>query len=563
MSVFSIATKVIFIRPTNPTTICYSKHLWVNYHTLASFANLRMNLLHELLNTVTERREYLYVLLKQHIVLSLGAIAITTFIGVGTGILILYKSKLRQIILGLVNFLYTIPTIAMFGLFIPFLGIGFMNALLVLVIYGLLPVIRNTYTGLSEVDSQFIDAAKGMGSTRLQIFTKIRWPLAFPTILSGFRTMVVMTISLAGLASFIGAGGLGQAIYRGINTNNSALIIVGSVSVALVALVADLLIGLFEKSIKTNFFSLSKKGAWFKHIAIFVIIALFLLFIIYQIPGSSKRTIVVASKPTSEQYILGEIMAQLIEGNTNLKVQRRFGIGGGTSNIHPAMLSGEIDIYPEYTGTAWLFVLKKSKAENVDSLYTALKETYNEKYKLTWICRLGFNNTYTLALPEEIARQERIKSFSDLAAQSSQFVFGAEFDFFEREDGFPGLKKTYPFHFKKTVELDINLKFQALQNHTVNVIDAFSTDSRIRQLNLLVLTDDKHFFPAYQAGIVIRNQTLQQYPVLGSLLLKLKSLIHDADMLQMNYEVEIIGKTPEKVAREFLEYHHLTGISHE
>lgn len=517
----------------------------------------RMDHLTDFFKTITERRDYLYELLVQHIFLSLGAIVIITFIGLAAGILILHKSKLRQIVLGIVNFLYTIPSIAMFGLFIPLVGIGYLNALLVLVIYGLLPVIRNTYTGLNEVDPQLLDAAKGMGATPLQIFIRIRWPLAFPTILAGFRTMVVMTIALAGLASFIGAGGLGQAIYRGINTNNSSLIIVGSLSVAFLALFADLLIGLYEKSVKARYIRVTKKKGWYKYAAISVTVILISLFAIFHSPVNSNRTIVVASKPTSEQYILGEIIAKYIEANTDLEVERKFGIGGGTSNIHPAMLTGEIDIYPEYTGTSWLFVLKNQQINNADSLYFALKNAYSDKFNLTWICRLGFNNTFTLALPEVLAKQENITTFSDLAAKSNQFDFGAEFDFFEREDGFQGLEKLYPFHFKNNVELDINLKFQALENQTVNVINAFSTDSRIRQLKLRVLRDDKMFFPAYQAGIVIRNKTLQKYPELKSLLMKLEGLITDSTMQQMNYEVEIAKKMPEKVALNFLNKHHL------
>lgn len=188
-----------------------------------------MSILFDIIKTVQERHEYLYELLIQHILLSLAAIAIITIIGLATGIGILYNPKFRGTILGTVNFLYTIPSIAMFGLFIPLIGIGYVNALVVLAIYGLLPVIRNTYTGLNVVDPLLLDAAKGMGATEWQVFSRVRWPLAFPTIVSGFRTMVVMTIALAGLASFIGAGGLGQAIYRGINTNNSALILVGSI----------------------------------------------------------------------------------------------------------------------------------------------------------------------------------------------------------------------------------------------------------------------------------------------------------------------------------------------
>jgi glycine betaine/choline ABC-type transport system substrate-binding protein len=216
------------------------------------------------------------------------------------------------------------------------------------------------------------------------------------------------------------------------------------------------------------------------------------------------------------------------------------------------MLKGEIDIYPEYTGTAWLFILKESPMKNPDSLYAALKTTYAGQFNLEWACRLGFNNTFTLALPESVAQNQHINTFSELAVQSNQFVFGAEFDFFEREDGFSGLNKVYPFNFKNEVELDINLKFQALENQTVDVINAFSTDSRIRQMNLRVLKDDKQFFPAYQAGIVVRNESLRKYPELKGLFERLENSISDSAMLQLNYEVEIENKSPNEVAANFL-----------
>lgn len=515
-------------------------------------------MLTDFLKTISERRNYLYDLLIQHILLSLGAILIITLIGIAIGIAILHKPKLRQIVLGLVNFLYTIPSIAMFGLFIPLIGIGYGNALMVLVIYGLLPVIRNTFTGLNEVDPLLLDAAKGMGASSWQVFSRIRWPLAFPTILSGFRTMVVMTIALAGLASFIGAGGLGQAIYRGINTNNSSLILVGSLSVAFLALLADLIIGAIEKSLKTRQANTGRKKRFLKYSGYFILAGLIIVIILSRPGNSSGKEIVVASKPTAEQYILGEVISQMIESNTEIHVIRKFGIGGGTSNIHPAMLTGEIDIYPEYTGTSWLFVLKKLQISNPDSLYTALQIEYSLRYKLNWICRLGFNNTFTLALPEAIAKKYAISSFSDLASKSNEFVFGAEFDFFEREDGFQGLKKIYPFNFKHQVELDVNLKFQALENYTVDVINAFSTDSRIRQMNLRTLRDDKMFFPAYQAGIVIRDETLLKFPELDGLLKLLEGIIDDSTMLQMNYEVEINKKSPDEVAKTFLISHGLT-----
>ena len=516
-----------------------------------------MTLLNDIFTTIAERSDYLYELLVQHILLSFSAILIISVIGISTGIVILHHKKWRQIILGTVNFLYTIPSIAMFGLFIPLIGIGYGNALVVLVIYGLLPVIRNTYTGLSEVDPLLLDAAKGMGATPWQVFSRIRWPLAFPTIVSGFRTMVVMTIALAGLASFIGAGGLGQAIYRGINTNNSSLILVGSIAVALLALVADWGIGAIEKSLKTKAKKPDQKSRFLKYFGLGIFALLFIFMLLPKPVNSSGEKIVVATKPTAEQYILGEIIAQLVENNTDIQVIRKFGIGGGTSNIHPAMLKGEIDIYPEYTGTAWLFILKEPHIKNPDSLYSALTKAYDEQFNLEWACRLGFNNTFTLALPELVAQNQKITTFSELAVKSKLFVFGAEFDFFEREDGFTGLNKVYPFNFKNEVELDINLKFQALENHTVDVINAFSTDSRIRQMNLRVLKDDKQFFPAYQAGIVIRKESLQTYPELKGLLKRLENMISDSTMMQLNYEVEIEKKSPSQVAVNFLKQHKL------
>jgi len=504
-----------------------------------------------------DRHDYLYGLFVQHVYLSAVAIVIITVIGLGTGLGILQKPGLRRVVLGIVNFMYTIPSIAMFGLFIPLVGIGFTNALVVLVIYGLLPMIRNTCTGLSEVDPHLLDAAKAMGATPRQVFVRIRWPLAFPTILSGFRTMVVMTIALAGLASFIGAGGLGQAIYRGINTNNASLILIGSIAVAILALLTDLLIGSFEHSLKPG-----KPRTWRRYLKYGGLLLLAGMFIgpLFTTPAKrSGHEIVVASKPTAEQYILGEMIAQVIEENSNISVVRKFGIGGGTSNIHPAMLKGEADIYPEYTGTAWLFILKKTKVDNPDSLYARLKKIDDEKFDLEWICRLGFNNTFALALPETVASREHIRTISDLAAKSDRFRFGAEFDFFEREDGFKGLANVYPLHFKKQVELDVNLKFQALENNLVDVIDVFSTDSRIRQMNLRVLTDNRNFFPSYQAGIVVRGQTLREYPVLRKLLRQLDGLISDSTMQHLNYEVEIEKQSPARVARSFLEAKGMMG----
>ena len=206
------------------------------------------------LKLLVDRKEFFINLITEHMVLSGIPIVIITIIGIPVGIYMTRNRKFEKIILSLINFIYTIPSIAMFGILIPILGIGKKNAILALTIYGLLPVIRNTFVGINEVDKEIKDAAIAMGSTDRQLLINIEFPLALPVIVAGFRTMVVMTIALAGIASFIGAGGLGVAIWRGITTYFMEMTFVGSILVASIAVIADYLIGLIEKRVTKNIF---------------------------------------------------------------------------------------------------------------------------------------------------------------------------------------------------------------------------------------------------------------------------------------------------------------------
>jgi osmoprotectant transport system permease protein len=208
-----------------------------------------MGIIKEIFQLFADRTDFFVQLLIQHIILSAISIAIITVIGIALGVLISENKSLASIVLAMTNFFYTIPSIALFGFLVAITGIGAKSAIIALVIYGLLPIIRNTYVGLVEIDPQIIDAAVGMGSTELQLLRKVRFPLAMPIIFAGFRNMVVMTIALAGIASFIGAGGLGVAIWRGITTNYPAMTIAGSLLVALLAIFSDIVLGFIEKRI--------------------------------------------------------------------------------------------------------------------------------------------------------------------------------------------------------------------------------------------------------------------------------------------------------------------------
>ena len=207
----------------------------------------------QLLQILWERRDFFLTCLLEHIRISLTAVACAGVLGILAGIWISRHKKAAGMVLGVINVIYTIPSISLLGFLIPFTGIGNKTAIIALTVYGLLPIVRNTYTGLTNVDASVLEVAEGLGADKKQIMFGIRFPLALPMIISGFRTMVVMIIAMGGIASFIGAGGLGVAIYRGITTYNMTLTAAGSVLIAALALLSDWLLSKAEKAVNRRY----------------------------------------------------------------------------------------------------------------------------------------------------------------------------------------------------------------------------------------------------------------------------------------------------------------------
>lgn len=277
----------------------------------------------EMWSIFIDRKEFFLDLLWEHLEISLISILIAILFGGLVGILMSEFQKSAKPTLGIINFLYTIPSISMLGFLIPLSGIGNTTAVIALTVYALLPMVRNTYTGITTVEPSILEAAKGMGSTRLQILFKIKLPLAMPVIMTGIRNMVTMTIALAGIASFIGAGGLGVAIYRGITTNNAAMTMVGSLLIAILALVMDVLLGFVENKFKKR----RKKARKNNKIIVACTVIICLGIIISTILNHTKKeTIHIATKPMTEQYVLGEMLDILIEQDTDLNVELTQGI---------------------------------------------------------------------------------------------------------------------------------------------------------------------------------------------------------------------------------------------
>ena len=505
-------------------------------------------MVNQLVKLLTEDFKFFLNLTVEHILISLLAISIASILGIILGIIISEYRRFSGLILGTVNILYTIPSIALLGFFITITGVGNTTALIALIIYALLPIIRSTYTGIVNINPLIIEASEGMGSTKLQQLFKVKLPLALPVLMSGIRNMVTMTIALAGIASFVGAGGLGVAIYRGITTNNSAMTFLGSLLIAILALIFDFILGIIEKRLTNH--KRTKYKVNFKLIILGLFIIIFGAY--FSLNSKKDKTINIATKPMTEGYILGQMLTELIEQDTDLKVNMTTGVGGGTSNIHPAILKGEFDLYPEYTGTSWEAVLKKEGSYD-ESKFDELQKEYKEKYNLEYVNLYGFNNTYGLAVNRDIAEKYNLKTYSDLAAVSNNLIFGAEYDFFEREDGYKELQKVYNVDFKKKIDMDIGLKYQAMKDKKIDVMVIFTTDGQLAISDVVVLEDDKKMYPSYRAGTVVRSEILSKYPELKAVLEKLNNILDDKTMADLNYQVESEGKKPEDVAREYLQ----------
>ncbi len=282
------------------------------------------------------------------------------------------------------------------------------------------------------------------------------------------------------------------------------------------------------------------------------LLVLILVTIFAFVGCSGSNTITVGSKDFGENILLGEIFAQLIEAKTDLKVHRKLNMGGTFVNFN-AMRNKQLDIYPEYTGTALTATLEMDVINDPTESYNVVKDEYLKRYDIVWLEPLGFNNTYTLAITPEVAAQYPMETFSDLAEYAPNLVFGAEHEFFDRQDGFDGLIAEYGLNFKgEPLKMVVALKYQAIGQGDMDITDAFSTDGQLQQFNLKVLEDDKGFFPPYHAAPIIRKATLDAHPELEEVLNLLAGRIGDERMAALNYEADVKGRPTEEVATQFL-----------
>jgi len=284
-----------------------------------------------------------------------------------------------------------------------------------------------------------------------------------------------------------------------------------------------------------------------------ITLSLVLVLFLFTITACSPKedSITIGSKNFTESRLLATMFQILIEEKTDLEAEvKEF---GGTQLAFAAVKSGDVDVYPEYTGTAYTVMLDLPAISDADETYTIVKDRFKEDYNLEWLGQLGFNNTYVLTVREEMATELNLEKFSDLSDHDQDLVLGTTFEFLERSDGYPGLQEHYGFEFAEAKGFDPGLTYSSLRNGDIDVIDAFSTDGRIKAFNLYTLEDDKQFFPPYYAAPLVNGETLEKYPELGEALSLLENQITDEEMRQLNYSIDEEGKTEEQVARDFLQ----------
>jgi osmoprotectant transport system permease protein len=465
------------------------------------------------------------------------------------------KPRLGSPLIGVANVAQTIPSLAMFGFLIPLPlvgGIGAKAALIVLILYALLPVMRTTVSGLKGIDPAVREAGLAMGMTDQQLLYQVELPLALSAIIAGVRVATVVGVGTATIAAAIGAGGLGEYIFRGVASVNSTVILAGAIPAALLALIADFALGRMERRLAPE---RSRSGSSRVGLAIAagaVALALIVGGLIWS--DRARGRVVVGSKNFTEQVILGELISQLIERDTQLKVSRKLNLGD-TLVCDKAMRAGDLDVYVEYTGTALTAVFKQPVRMNVEEVKLIVEACYSITDR-TMMPPLGFENTYVILVRNEDARRLGLKTISDVIPHAPSWRAGFGAAFLDREDGYQGLVSHYGLRFAgEPRSMDLSLVYRALADQEVDLIAGDATNGLIAKLDLFALEDDRRYFPPYHAVPVGRTEVLNRHPELRAIFDRLAGAVSDQEMRQMNYEAEVERRDARAIARAYLERH--------
>lgn len=501
-----------------------------------------------LLHFWTTHRGELAVLLGQHVMLVMLSTLAAVVLAVPLGIFASRRPGLAAPLTAIAGIVQTVPSLAMFGFLLPVPligGVGARAALVVLILYGLLPIVRTTIAGLRAIDPAVREAGVAMGMTDRQLLRTVELPLALPSILAGIRVAAVVAVGSATIAAAIGAGGLGEFIYRGLSMVDTTVILAGAIPAALLALAVDGLLLWLERSFASRRRRRTASAALAGALVALAVGASVLA------AGRSSGAIVVGSKNFTEQVILGELVAQTIE-QTGVAVDRRLNLGG-TLICDRALMTGDIDAYVEYTGTALTAVFHEPITTDTAAVFEIVRDRYARSGR-TLLAPLGFNNTFAILVRGRDARALNLQTIDDAAREAGRWRAAFGYEFLERPDGFPGLARLYGLRFADQPRvMDLTLTYRALASGQVDLIAGDATAGLIKGLDLFQLQDNRRYFPPYDAAIVARSNTLLQHPQVRAALERLSGRISANDMRAMNYAADAEHRDIPTIVREFLQ----------
>jgi osmoprotectant transport system permease protein len=445
--------------------------------------------------------------LGQHVIVSVTALLLGLAVSLPLAVLATRRASVRWPLLAFASLIQTIPGLALLALFYPLLlglsmateamfgkgfsALGFLPAVLALALYSMLPVLRNTITGILGIDPAVNQAALGVGMTPRQSLWMVELPIALPVIMAGIRTSAVWVIGTATLSTPIGQTSLGNYIFAGLQTQNWVLVLFGCVSAAVLALVVDQLLALVESGVGARKRERIAAGA----------VGLFLVLAAALAPGLARptATYIIGAKTFTEQFILAALIQDRLQGD-GFSSARRDGLG--STVIFEALAAGEIDVYVDYSGTIWANHMRRTDARSREQVLTEVGEWLHKERGIRMLGGLGFENAYALAMTRKRADALGVRTIADLARHASQLSMGADYEFLDRPE-WAALREAYGLRFRQQRQMDPTFMYGAVASGEVDVISAFSSDGRIARYDLVVLADPRQSIPPYDAILML------------------------------------------------------------
>ena len=473
-----------------------------------------------------------------HLILTLIALSLGIVISIPLGIWAAQSVTVKRPLLALVSIIQTFPSVAILALVVAMLGgqIGTIPAVIALVLYSMLPIVRNTVTGLETIPSEVADAAKGIGMSPNQILVKVRLPLALPIIIAGIRTATVWTVGLATLSTLVGATSFGNYIFTGLQIRNLVAVTVGSLAAAIMAVVLDSLIAGVQWLVENrNQHSATKK---YKQVKVVVATAFLIgiVFSTYSLLPDSEADFVVGGKGFTEQHIIAGLLKAELE-RSGFEVDQRLGLGSEV--VYSATANETVDVYLEYTGTVWANRMNKSQNPGREAVMRGVIDHVENRDGMVSVGTLGFQNLYALAMRRDRAEELGVETIEDIIPVARSLIAGGDLEFFGRPEWL-ALREVYDIDFAQKLTFDPALMYNAVNDRQVDLIAAYTSDGRVAAYNLKILDDPRGAFLPYD-GFLIASASAAQNSTFMEVLRSLVNKISDEEIREANKIVDVDG----------------------